>query len=78
MTTWKTHSGGVSSGRISTRHGRHPAHLLGNHPQLLEVHQTVHARVVAEVDESQVLLYQRKERYLHAEIKETAVSLGRQ
>ena len=40
------------------------ADFLGDHSQLLEVYQTVDLRVVAEVNERQVLLDDRKERDL--------------
>ena len=45
-------------------HVRQRAHLLGDHPQLLKVDEPVDARVVAHVDERQILLDDREERYL--------------
>ena len=55
--TWLTHI--LSGGHVAG-----VADFLGDHSQLLEVDQTVHLRVVAEVNERQVLLDDRKERDL--------------
>ena len=49
---------------LSGGHVAGVADFLGDHSQLLEVDQTVDLRVVAEVNERQVLLDDRKERDL--------------
>jgi len=75
----RTYGGGRSGSRITPRHvaARHCSHLtyfLRDHSQLLEVDETVDTRVIAEVYERQVFLYERKERNLCDHQNETEVS----
>ena len=45
----------------SRAHVRQGAHLFGNHAQLFEIDETIHASIVAQVNECQILLDNREE-----------------
>ena len=54
----------VGTDVLRRRHVAGVSHFLSNHPQLLEVDQAVDLGVVAQVNEGQILLHNRKERDL--------------
>ena len=60
----RTYCGWRLAGCVTTRHCGHLADFLCNHSELLKVDETANTRVIAEMNECQVLLYQRKEWYL--------------